>query len=101
MKFKKLLACAAMALGTLGVAHAAPPADTDSGPGKGGPQEKEKRAAAGSRAASQVPVIPEVAARNPTAPPPRVVDRLVEVGASPVAVGVLRQLTDDEPLSPR
>ena len=100
MKFKKLLACAALTLGSFGMAHAAPSAGTDGGPGKGGHQEKEKRAA-GSRAAPQVPVIPEVAARNPNAPPRRVVDRLVEVGASPVAVGVLRQLTDDEPLSPR
>ena len=100
MNLKKLLACAALALASFGVAHAAPPADTDSGPGRAH-QEKEKRAVAGSRAAAQVPVIPEVAARNPNAPPPRVVSRLVEVGASPVAVGVLRQLTDDEPLSPR
>jgi hypothetical protein len=46
------------------------------------------------------PVIPDVAARSPTAPPPAVLDRLRQVGASPVAIGVLEQLTD-EPLSAR
>jgi len=51
--------------------------------------------------AGVAPVIPDVAARSPSAPPPRVLDRLRQVGASPVAIGVMEQLTDDPPLSPR
>ena len=47
---------------------------------------------------SVVPVIPDVAARSPSAPPPSVVDRLRAVGASPTAIGVVEQLTD-EPIS--
>lgn len=50
---------------------------------------------------SVVPVIPDVAARSPSAPPPKVLDRLVQVGASPTAVGVMEQLTDDPPISGR
>jgi hypothetical protein len=97
MTLKKLLACFTLALVASGVAQAAQPAGTGQGTGA----EKGKRVGTSSRAAPEVPVIPDVAARRASAPPPGVVDRLVNVGASPVAVGVLRQLTDDEPLSPR
>lgn len=51
--------------------------------------------------AGVAPVIPDVAARSPSAPPPHVLDRLRQVGASPVAIGVHEQLADDPPLSPR
>lgn len=51
--------------------------------------------------AGVAPVIPEVAARKPNAPPAHVLDRLRANGASPVAIGVHEQLADDPPLSPR
>lgn len=47
---------------------------------------------------SVVPVIPDVAATQPWAPPPKVLDKVSN--ASPVAKGVLEQLIEDRPISP-
>ena len=49
------------------------------------------------------PVVPVAAASSPFAPPPGLVNGLIAVGAAAVAIGVIRELTDDddEVLSPR
>jgi hypothetical protein len=48
------------------------------------------------------PVVPVAAASQPFAPPPGLVNGLIAVGAAAVAIGVIRELTDDdEVISPR
>ena len=49
------------------------------------------------------PVVPVAAASQPFAPPPGLVNGLIAVGAAAVAIGVIRELTDDDDdvLSPR